>query len=133
MPTKPKAGRPTYVATDKDKNIVRMLTGFGIDQIKICEALDISGPTLRKHFKKEIRIGAAQVETQLIGNMLKLANGTDGTAFRANEFLLNCRFGWSRYAPPPVTREPVIGKKEQMERAAQTGHEETGWGDFSRH
>lgn len=130
MPTKMKAGRPTYVATEKDRNIVRMLTGFGIDQVKICEALDISGPTLRKHFKKEIRIGAAQVETQLIGNMLRLADGKDGTAYRANEFLLNCRFGWSRYAPPQVPKDPVQGKKEQRLNAAETGHEQTGWGDL---
>ena len=80
MPTKPKAGRPTYVATDKDKNIVRMLTGFGIDQIKICEALDISGPTLRKHFKKEIRVGAAQVETQLIAWALEVSHGNKSRA-----------------------------------------------------
>ena len=49
-------------------------------------------------------------------------------ALRAANMLLTMRFGWSQYAPPPVPREPDLGKKEQLQRAAETFHEETGWG-----
>jgi len=125
-----KGGRPKYVPTDKDRNIVRMMAGFGIPQEKICLAIDVSPMTLRRDFKKEIKTGAAQVEAQLVGNLLNLANGKDGTAFRAAEFLLNCRFGWSRYAPPPVHAEPELGKKQQLVLEAQTGHENTEWGNL---
>ena len=131
MKPKNKGGRPKFEPTPEQRKIVKMMTGFAIDQEKICSALDISGPTLRKHFKKEIKIGSAQLEAQLAGNMYRLAGGSDGTAFRANEFILNCRFGWSRYAPPPPPpKAPELGKKERLQMAAETGHEETGWGEL---
>ena len=125
-----KGGRPTFEACAKDREAVKLMAGYNIGQDKIALVVGITEKTLRKHFKNELNASAAIVEAQLVSNLFNLAKGKDGTAFRANEFLLNCRFGWSRYAPPSVTREPMIGKKEQMERAAQTGHEETGWGDL---
>jgi DNA-binding CsgD family transcriptional regulator len=132
VPRKNKGGRPPFVPTEKDSQIVLIMVGANIGQDKIAMALGISEATLRKHFKTEIRKGAAQVEAQLVANMMRLAGGKDGTAFRANEFMLNCRFGWSRYAPPPVPRlaDPVDeGKKAALERRAIDGHKETSWGD----
>ena len=128
-----KGGRPAYVPEAKDREAVKLMAGHNIGQDKIALALGITEKTLRKHFKKELATAASQVEAQLVSNLFALAKGKDGTAFRANEFLLNCRFGWSRYAPAPIAREPELGKKEQMERAAQTGHEETGWAELIRH
>jgi hypothetical protein len=131
---KNKGGRPTFKPEAKDREIVKVMAGHNIAQEKIATALNITEKTLRKHFKKELATAAAQVEAQLVANLFALAKGKDGTAFRANEFLLNCRFGWSRYAPPPAQpREPELGKKEQLNRAAQTGHEDTGWGNDIRH
>lgn len=130
---KNKGGRPTFEANAKDREAVKLMAGHNIGQDKIALALGITEKTLRKHFKKELATAASQVEAQLVSNLFALAKGKDGTAFRANEFLLNCRFGWSRYAPAPIAREPELGKKEQMERAAQTGHEETGWAELIRH
>ena len=128
-----KGGRPAYVPEAKDREAVKLMAGHNIGQDKIALALGITEKTLRKHFKKELATAASQVEAQLVSNLFALAKGKDGTAFRANEFLLNCRFGWSRYAPSSASREPELGKKEQMERAAQSGHEETGWADLIRH
>ena len=130
---KNKGGRPAFEANAKDREAVKLMAGHNIGQDKIALALGITEKTLRKHFKKELASAAIQVEAQLVSNLFNLAKGKDGTAFRANEFLLNCRFGWSRYAPAPIAREPELGKKEQMERAAQTGHEETGWAELIRH
>jgi hypothetical protein len=56
--------------------------------------------TLRKHYATELQRGAATVEAKLVGNLLKLAGGSDGTALKAIMFALTCRFGWSLYAPP---------------------------------
>lgn len=123
-------GRPKYQPTDKDRNIVRMMVGFGIPQEKICLALGISWPTLRRNFKTEIKTGAAQVEAQLVGNLLALSNGKDGTALKATMFALQSRFGWSMYSPPPVAKEPELGKKETLAMEARTGHENTGWGEL---
>ena len=130
---KSKGGRPAFEASAKDREAVKLMAGHNIGQDKIALALGITEKTLRKHFKKELSIAAAQVEAQLVSNLFALAKGKDGTAFRANEFLLNCRFGWSRYAPAPISKEPALGKKEQQQIAAQSGHEETGWADLIRH
>ncbi|MGA7451916.1 MAG: hypothetical protein WBW73_11795, partial [Rhodoplanes sp.] len=53
--------------------------------------------TLRKHYATELQRGAATVEAKLVGNLLKLASGSDGTALKAIMFALQCRFGWSLY------------------------------------
>jgi hypothetical protein len=125
-----KGGRPAYKPKLQDKKIVKIMSGCGIRQEKICLALDIDEKTLRKYFERELKIGAAQVEAQCAGNMMRLANGKDGTAFRANEFLLTTRFGWSKYAPPPApAREPELGKKKQLEADAKSGHETSSWGE----
>ncbi len=127
---KNKGGRPPYVPTQKDRDVVLVMAGHNIAQEKICAALGINEKTLRKHFKKELSSAAAQVEAQLVANMFALAKGKDGTAFRATAFLLHCRFHWTQYAPPPARQgEPEMGKKEALNQAAQTGHEETTWGD----
>ena len=127
---KNKGGRPKYQVSDKDREIVKLMAGHNIPQEKISIALDISINTLCKHFKKELSIAAVQFEAQLISNLFNLAKGKDGTAFRANEFLLNCRFGWSRYAAPIPPKEPSLGKKEQLDMAARTGHEDSEWGEL---
>lgn len=127
METKNKGGRPAFTPNDKDREVVKLMAGHNIGQDKIATALGITEKTLRKHFKKELATAAAQVEAQLVANLFALAKGKDGTAFRANEFLLNCRFGWSRYAPPPLTREPDVGKKKALEQNAQPGNEPEEW------
>ncbi len=124
-------GRPAYQPTEKDRKIVVMMVGFGIPQEKICLAIGITIHTLEKYFKSEIKTGAAQVEAQLVGNLLKLSNGNDGTALKATMFALQCRFGWSQYAPPPpALKDEPPGKKEQLEQEARNGHQETSWGDY---
>jgi len=125
-----KPGRPAYQPTEKDRKVVVVMAGFGIPQATICLALGLkSAKTLRRHFKNEIKTGAAQVEAELVGNLLKLSNGTDGTALKATMFALQSRFGWSQYAPPPPKEKP-LGKKEQLEQEALSGHTETTWGDL---
>jgi hypothetical protein len=107
-----------------------MLTGFGIPQDKIVAARGISLGTLHKYFKTEIKAGAAQVEAQLAGNLLRLSNGTDGTALKATIFALRARFGWSEFAPAAAPREPVKGKKETLNDEAQQAPKDAGWSDL---
>jgi hypothetical protein len=130
MKTTSKVGRPKFEVTEKDRTIVRMLVGFGIPQDKIVLALGISLGTLHRYFKPEMKAGSAQVEAQLIGNLLRLSDGNDGTSLKATMFALQARFGWSIYAPPAAPKEPARGKKEILSEEAQTGHVKTGWGDL---
>ncbi|MFY9827352.1 MAG: hypothetical protein WAK69_01800, partial [Rhodoplanes sp.] len=60
--------------------MVEVLSGFGIPQDKIADVIGVDGKTLRKHYATELQRGAATVEAKLVGNLLKLAGGSDGTA-----------------------------------------------------
>ena len=128
MVAKKTAGRPPYAPSDKDRKMVEALAGFGIPLAKIAHVLGISHPTVLKYFAAEMERGAAQVEAKLIGNLLRLSSGSDGTALKATMFALTTRFGWSAFAPPPVAKEEPLGKKAALEIEAETGHKDTSWG-----
>lgn len=133
MTVKNKGGRPPHEPTPKDRKFVKLLAGYGIEQAKIAEALGITAPTLRRAYKAELRQAKAAIEGYLVGRLHRLARDKTGsTAFRAVEFLLTMRFGWSRYAPPPAPKpakgEGKTGKKDQeREAAAQPPNRETPW------
>jgi hypothetical protein len=97
MKTQDKGGRPGHAPDDRSRQMVEVLSGFGIPQDKIADVIGVDGKTLRKHYAREVQRGAATVEAKLVGNLLKLAGGSDGTALKAITFALQCRFGWSLY------------------------------------
>jgi hypothetical protein len=104
--------------------MVEVLAGHGIQQGEIAKVVGVSAPTLRQHYRVELDSGAAKVEAKLIGNLLRLAGGSDGTALRAIMFSLRCRFGWREESPES------LGKKEERIQRAHTGHAGTRWEDL---
>ena len=116
-----RGGRPSHLPTGENRRMVEVLAGFGIPAEKIAFVLGIDRKTVDKHYRSEIQRGAAMVEAKLVGNLLRIAGGTDGTALKAIMFSLNCRFGWSQYAPAP------LGKKAEADLQAQNAHEESDW------
>ena len=119
MKTKDKGGRPAHTPDDRSRQMIEVLSGFGIPQDKIADVIGVDGKTLRKHCATELQRGAATVEAKLVGNLLKLAGGSDGTALT---FALQCRFGWSLYAPPPAEPKRPLGKEGQLQMEAETAH-----------
>lgn len=106
--------------------MVEVLAGFAIPQDKIALVLGIDRNTLAKHYMGELERGGALVEAQLGANLLRLSQGSDGTALKATMFALTTRFGWSQYVPRPPAEEP-LGKKEQAQLDAETAHEGSDW------
>ena len=51
-------GRPSFVATDKQRGEVETMHGYGIPEQAIADKPGISKPTLRKHFEPELKNGA---------------------------------------------------------------------------
>lgn len=130
---KPKnlGGRPPHEVTPERQRTVEALAGYGIPQDKIAKVLDITQPTLDKHYRKQLDIGSAVVEAKLVGNLMNLCMLKDGTGLKATMFSLQTRFGWSIYAPAPADPEQKqLGKKEQADLDAQTAHEHTEWSDL---
>jgi hypothetical protein len=103
--------------------MVEVLAGYGVTQLEIARVVGISGPTLRRAYRQELDRGLAVVHAKLIGNLLRLTDGSDGTALRAIMFSLRCRFGWSEGLPEPE------GKKAIRNRRAHTAHEGTEWAE----
>lgn len=54
--------RPEYQPTEKDREIVRALVGFGMPLESIAHVLKITFKTLKKHFPDEIEQGKATVD-----------------------------------------------------------------------
>jgi hypothetical protein len=121
-------GRPAHEPTDKDRKMVEVLAGYAVPAPDIADVLDIGQSTLYRHYRQQMRRGSAMVEAKLVGNLLRLAGGTNGTALKAIMFSLQCRFGWSPYAPGPMA--PALGKKAQAELDAETALEDSDWGDL---
>jgi hypothetical protein len=68
MKTKDKGGRPGHAPDDRSRQMVEVLSGFGIPQDKIADVIGVDGKTLRKHYAREVQRGAATVEAKLFGN-----------------------------------------------------------------
>lgn len=83
------------------RRFVEALAGAAVPQAEIAAVLGVTVPTLRRHYRDDLDRGAACVEARLSSHLLRIASGKDGTALKAIMFTLQCRFGWSRYAPPP--------------------------------
>lgn len=124
-------GRKRHEPTDQQRKMVEALAGFGIPQERICEVLELSLPTLHRAYRAELSRGAARVEANLILNLLRIANGSDGTALKAITFALQMRFGWSQFnSQRPDPKGPVLGKKEMANMEAETALEGTTWRDL---
>ncbi|WP_245425069.1 RNA polymerase subunit sigma-70 [Sinorhizobium sp. M4_45] len=94
-------GRPAHEPSAMTQRFVEAMAGAGVPQSEIAAVLAVTVPTLRKHYRHELQCGATVVEARLVGQLMRVASGSDGTALKAIMFTLQCRFGWSRYAPPP--------------------------------
>jgi IS30 family transposase len=65
MKTKDKGGRPGHGPDDRSRQMVEVLSGFGIPQDKIADVIGVDGKTLRRHYAREVQRGAATVEAKL--------------------------------------------------------------------
>ncbi|MGN7878571.1 hypothetical protein [Ensifer sp. 22460] len=80
--------------------MVELLAAEAVPQAVICSLIEINETTLRRHYRHELDVGASKLEAKLALHLLRLSNGRGAVALRAITFLLQSRFGWSRYAPP---------------------------------
>ncbi|MET3755904.1 DNA-binding CsgD family transcriptional regulator [Rhizobium binae] len=94
-------GRRPHRPTDVQRRLVQMLAAEGIPQREICRALEIDPKTLRRHYRRELDIAAAKLESALTFHLLRIAGGRGAVALKAIRFALQSRFGWSEFAPRP--------------------------------
>jgi hypothetical protein len=96
------------------------LAGAGLAQEKIAAEVGIDAKTLRAHYSAELCFGAAITEARLAQNVMRLTKCRNkSVALKASIYLLQAKFGWGEYAPPP--KPPALGKKEAAQRDAEEG------------
>lgn len=126
-----KGGRPKIVVTQEMRNVVAVLAGF-MEPADIGVVVGMSERSVYSKFKKELKNATPKIKALCLSTVVQNVRKGGSIGQRAAEFLLYTRFGWSKYAPPPVTnpddKQEPIGKKAQLEQDAQPGNEPEEWG-----
>lgn len=112
-------GRPAYAPTDKDRAQVAALAGMGIPDYDIAKLMQVSGPTLRKHFAHELDVGHVQANAKVAQSLFKQATDPLKPNVAAAIFWLKARCGWRD--------DGALGKKEIAEQHARSADAGTAW------
>ncbi len=84
-------GTSKYVPNDQDRRTVEVMCGVGIEQNQICLVLDITVPTLHKHYRKELDTAYTKVLTRMRGKLIAKADAGDAACL----IFYNKTHGWS--------------------------------------
>ncbi len=84
--------RPPHEPTKENRLMVQVMIAGGIEQIHIAASLGISRPTLRKHYRNEIKSGGAQANGLVVAALFKEAKGGN---VKAAIWWTQARMGWS--------------------------------------
>lgn len=94
-------GMPEYTPTPAERERVMLMTGYGMTYLEICSVMKnprtgnpISVNTLQKHFRSELKEGAAYVKACVIGNLVKRATKDHPSAVAAAIWITKARYGW---------------------------------------
>lgn len=85
-------GRPAHEPTHESRELVKSLSGYGVTQLDICNILDITKPSLHKHYRREIDLGFAQANARVGESLFRQA--TEGGNVAAAIFWMKARAGW---------------------------------------
>jgi hypothetical protein len=85
-------GTNKHIPNEKDRAFVKSMTAYGIPQDMICQILQISKPTLHKHYRYEIDVSAALANSKVIEGLF--LNATKKGNVTAQMFWCRTRAGW---------------------------------------
>lgn len=122
---KKKMGRPPHQPTARSREQVEVLVAIGNTVEEIGLVMGIHGDTLQLHYAEELATGRFKVNQRIVENLIRQALKDDIRAFPAIKFYMNCKMGWSEYAPSKAA--DILGKKEIAQMEAQTAEAGTGW------
>src|SRR4051812_15159870 len=76
------AGRPSHKPTAGHRDTVQTLAAAGVFQARIAEALQITWPTLRKHYADELANGRARKQMEILTALDKAAKAGSVSAMK---------------------------------------------------
>lgn len=129
-----KRGRPPHTPDDRKRIKVRLMMAVGRKDEEIAQALGITMPTLRKHYRQELKEREASRFRVEGTQLLKLYEGVEEGNVAANRELsrkleravLADQDAARRHAA--TLRQPKLGKKEQALADARNPSTETALG-----
>ena len=98
-------GRPAFVATPEQRDLVKELAGLGVRQADICRFVQFEGgpvglTTLKAHFDDELALGHIEASAKVAHSLFQLAIGGNVSACI---FWLKTRMGWRETTVHEVT------------------------------
>jgi hypothetical protein len=87
--------RPRFEATAEQRRTVEAMAAYGVPEDEIARSVGERGidpKTLRKHFRRELDIGATKANSNVAQTAYQMA--TSGKCPAATMFWLKCRAGW---------------------------------------
>ena len=116
---------PAHKPTAEDRQRVETMAGVGISEKDIALVLDVSEPTLRKHYRRELDVGHIKANSAVAASLYAKATGNGPQAVAAAIFWCKTRMGWR----DPNSVMEIISKKEEASWAAKRAGLGTEWGD----
>jgi predicted transcriptional regulator len=113
----PERGRPPFKPTATMRRKVEELVSCGMSQDECARALDISVPTLTKHFEEELANGTAKKRAEVIGMIFRSAKKGNVSAQKKLEEMSRIA-GAAEAIKGREKKVPEPGKKEQEKIAA---------------
>jgi DNA-binding CsgD family transcriptional regulator len=121
-------GRPSFEVTPSLQRQVEELVACGMTENEIAGAIGCSRPTLRAHFRDQLKTGRAKRRAEVV--RLLFASARRGNV-AAQKKLMELTATAATEASAPWPRR--LGKKEQAELDAQTAAEGTSWAELVKH
>jgi len=66
-------GRPAYSPNEQHRAQVKLMAGHGFPQDMIAKCLNISAPTLRKHYREQLTLAAIEANTNVLTSLYQMA------------------------------------------------------------
>ena len=113
-----KGGRPSHQPTDASRKQAESMAGYGIPADDIALSLDISAPTLRKHYRRELDLGHVKANSAVAQSLYKKALADGASSVTAAIFWLKTRAGWKETSiHDHMSSDGSMTPKEQRDAA----------------
>ena len=121
MKTGRPVGRPPHVRNEVTAKRVKLLAAMGIIPSDIAKVVELSAPTVRKYYLREIETGGIEANAAVAQSLYRQATASEKPSVIAQIFYLKCRAGWREDGGEPM------GKKEAQELLARMAEKGTEW------
>ena len=123
-------GRKKLKITNDLQEKVAVLRAAGMERQEIADAIGCCKKTLETYFLPSLNEGRAAKRAEAIARLYQLGV-IDGNVTALKAYIaMTERSSFMPDVPDKSKAVPRLGKKEQLAADAQSGHQETGWGEL---